>query len=258
MKFCPGDLVMMAGPPGAGKSALALNYALAAKVPTLYVSMDMGPRLVMERVCAISTGDTVEKVSQSLSSPDGEEKYRGVLESVDHLYISYPSRPTLENLAKVQMAFMEVHGLPSDLMVVDNLMNMDSGQENEWSGLRDLCQGLHYFATRLGITVLLLHHINVGGIDLSFPAPENYIKGQVSELPAVILSVAKQEGKLLVAPVKNRHGKADHTGRTHFTLDYDEARQKISDFVPKPDPVQNRWGKHSETPDWLSRGVKDG
>lgn len=258
IKFFPSDLVMWAGPPGAGKSAAALNYALKAKLPTLYVSLDMGPRLVANRICAISTGDTVDQVEEAMRTPEGEARYRRVLEDVDHLYVTYPSRPTPEGIAKAQMAFMEIHGVPSSLMVIDNLMNMNSGAKDEWSGLRELSQAFHYFATELGITVLLLHHINVGGIDLSYPAPENYIKGQVSELPASIISFAKQEGKLLASAVKNRHGPADHTGKRYFTLGYDQTRQIISEYVPEVVKKPAEWSiKKPPASGWHDWGIKD-
>jgi hypothetical protein len=257
IKMCPGDFVMWVGPPGAGKSAAALNYILGAKVPTLYVSMDMGPRLVASRICAIKTGTPVSKVAAELETPEGVEKYRPILRETDYLYVTYPSRPTMDKLAKAQMAFMEIHGIPSDLMVIDNLMNMDSGLENENQGFREICQGLHYMSTELQITTLALHHINLGGVDISLPAPEVSIKGKVSELQATIISYAHQDGKLLGAAVKNRHGKADHTGRDYFTLSYDEVTQTISEYVPPVQIRENSGTGWSIDQDWLGRGVKD-
>jgi len=257
IRFYPGDLVQWVGPPGAGKSTAALNYALAAKVPTLYISMDMGPRLVANRVCAILTGDTTEKVSADILTEAGADRYSSVLQGVDHLYVDYPSRPTPEEIAKLQMAFQEIHGIPSQLMVVDNLMNMNSGQENEWAGFRDLSQAFHYIATELGIVVLLLHHINLGGLDLSYPAPLTSIKGQVSELPATILSFAKREGSLLYCAIKNRHGKSDPSGRSFQSLNYDEARQIISEPIPEAPKRPRTWTVAPPREDWLSRQVKE-
>jgi hypothetical protein len=248
-----GELAMWAGPPGAGKSALALNYALKAKVPTLYVSCDMGPQSVMNRVAAIEAGVTV---AEARANP---EKYRGVIESVDHMYVTYPSRPDAEAIARAQQAFIEVHGLPSDLMVIDNLMNLNSGAKDEYTGFRDLSQVFHYLGTELEISVLLLHHINLGGIDLTVPGPLNAIKGQVTELPGLVMTFAKREGQLLGAAVKNRQGRADASGRTYVTLDYDEEKQIISDQVAIPTPPVSipRRKAPVEIPDWFARGVKD-
>lgn len=261
----PGDLCMWAGPPGAGKSAAALNYALLAKVPTLYVSMDMGPRLITNRVLTISTGETSDEVSLNRETDEGMTRYEKVMQDVDHLYITYPSRPDPETIARAQMAFIEIHGYPSQLMIVDNLMNMDAASKDEWTGLRELSQAFHYFVTELEITVLLLHHINLAGVDLTRPAPLNAIKGQVSELPASIVTFAKDEGRLLYTAVKNRHGNSDPTGKKYRHLDYHGETQTISDpqnqeYVrTKPVPRQAlSWDLQKDPQeDWASRAYKD-
>ncbi|MEU8317131.1 AAA family ATPase [Nonomuraea sp. NPDC048881] len=246
-----GDVVMMAGPPGAGKSALATNLALSMRVPTLYVSCDMGPTTFLHRAAAIHTTTKLDEVRRE---PD---RYLKDMEAVDHLYVTYPSRPDAEGIARAQMAFQEIHGLPSDIMVVDNLMNLTSGAKDEWTGLRELSQVMHYLATELQIVVLLLHHLNLGGLDLRYPAPLNAIKGQVTELPAVVLTLAKGDGVLYAAPVKNRHGKADPSGKTYVSLDYSEETQKISDPVPNPTPQPAPRKTGLEIPDWFSRAIKD-
>lgn len=243
---------MIAGPPGAGKSALALNCAVKARVPTLYISCDMGPAAFVSRVAAIASGATTAETREH------PEKYQDVIEQVDHLYVTYPSRPSADDIARAQMAFIEVHGVPSDLMVIDNLMNLHSGAGDEWTGLRDLSQVMHYLANELQICVLVLHHINMGGLDLSYPAPLNYIKGQVTELPAVVLTGAKGEEALRVAAVKNRHGRADSSGKSYFSLDYDEERQILSDPPPASSrPVSPPARTRLEIPDWFSRATKD-
>lgn len=255
----PGEMAMWAGPPGAGKSTAAINYALAAKVPTLYVAMDMPSRLMAARVGSILTKTPYRRVSEELSTSEGREKYGQILQGLDHLYVTYPSRPDAEGVARAQMAFQEIHGVPSTLMVIDNLMNMSTAAKDEYTGFRELSQVLHYFATELGIAVLLLHHINLGGIDVTAPVPLNYVKGQVSELPAHIITWAKRESHLLGCAVKNRHGKADPSGKTVFSLDYDEERQIISDPIPQVEAKERGWsiGPTPELPGWF-RGEGNG
>jgi predicted ATP-dependent serine protease len=254
IRFHPGEVSMWVGPPGAGKSTAALNYILKAKRPTLYVSMDMGPMLVSRRVIAIETDQTLDKVREDMETDEGPARYSGVLQAVDHLYVTYPTRPDADSIAKSVMAFQEIHGLPPEILVIDNLMNLSSNAKDEWTGLRELAQVFHYIAVELSITVLLLHHINMGGLDLSYPAPENAIKGQISELPATILSFAKREALLLCTAVKNRHGKADHTGRNFFQLAYDEPKQIITDYIPPPpEPPKPKW-VIQPSHDW---GIKD-
>lgn len=241
---------MIASPPGTGKSALALNYAIKAKVPTLYISCDMGRGLVSRRVAAVLSDTPVNQVREEMETDEGRDKYTELLVGMEHLYASYPSRPNAEGLVTQLLAFQEFQGLPPELLVLDNLMNMNSGQENEWAGLRDLCQVLHWIATEYQSHVMVLHHLNLGGLDLQLPAGLGAIKGQVTELPGLVMTLSPG---LKVAIPKNRNGKSDPTGRTFFRMDFDESKQIISDPIPE----EPRQQVIRETPDWFARSFKD-
>jgi predicted ATP-dependent serine protease len=54
--FRHGEVSMIAGPPGAGKSTLALSLAVQAKVPTLYISADTHSHTMSLRMLAMLTG----------------------------------------------------------------------------------------------------------------------------------------------------------------------------------------------------------
>lgn len=258
VKMFPGDLIMWAGPPGSGKSTLALNYMIAAKVPTLYISSDMPPFLVSKRMCSIATQTDQDIVEEELKTPEGRLKYSRVLQDLSHIYVDYPARPDAESIARSQMAFMEIHGTPSPLMIVDNLMNLDSGNDNEWAGLRELSQVLKYFVNELQITIIVLHHTTLSGYS-GYPGPESSIMGKVVELPATILTIASRPGEMLIAPVKNRHGPADDSGKTYVPLAFDGPTQVISDKKPEIQTVSAGAyaSSGSRQSDWRERAFKN-
>src|SRR5437588_8454830 len=66
-QFHRGSLALVAAAPGVGKSAFAMNFALAAQVPTLYISMDTSP------------GDQVVRIVQNRL-----EKSRDIAEALLH------------------------------------------------------------------------------------------------------------------------------------------------------------------------------
>ena len=58
-----GEVSMIAGPPGAGKSTLALSLAVRAIVPTLYISADTHSHTMSLRLLALLTGRQQQDVN---------------------------------------------------------------------------------------------------------------------------------------------------------------------------------------------------
>jgi hypothetical protein len=250
-----GDVSMVAGPPGSGKSVLALQTAIESGVPTLYVSCDMGPQLTAARSAAILTGRYINDIREELSDNTKRSAARVLLsDRVHHVYMAHESRPSPEKIEALGLAFGELWGHYPELIVIDNTMNLFSGNENEWTGLRELSHVMHYFAQDWGSHVMALHHVNLAGMDPTVPAPLGALKGQISELPALILHIAKWNGQLRIAAVKNRNGNADPSGRKYVTLTFDEPRGTLRD--PEPEPLQTSWVPNT-VPDWFAQGVND-
>lgn len=236
---------MIAGPPGCGKSMLALQHAIKSNVPVLYIMMDMGRYLTAVRVAAMVTGEPITKLKEAMNDAPVRDKYRGIIAShIDNLYIAYASRPSPDQVKELELAFEEVWGCPPYAIYVDNMMNLYSGSENEWTGLRELSHVFHFFAQDLGSAVVELHHVNLGGYDINKPAPLHAVKGQITELPALILTVAKEEGKMHVCPVKNRNGESDYSGKKFVSLSFQEHCGRILDPPDMP---------RGYVPDWMAK-----
>lgn len=186
------------------------------------------------KLYSILTGKANKEVELALRDPLQRDGIRsGIAQNTEHLFISHASRPTPEAIAGYEMAFEEVWGHPPSLLVLDNAMNVATSGADEISGLRELSQVMHWLAGEKSLNALMLHHVNLsgGGNILTLPAPLNAIKGQVTELPALVCTVCADvpAGKLRFASVKNRHGKADPTGKTYLELDFDGPSGRISD-----------------------------
>src|SRR5690606_6230409 len=222
---------MTAGRPGGGKSIFALDHAIKAEVPTLYVSCDMSRFQLATRAASALTGDPISVVKENLNGT-GREKYRAALKKADHLFLALEKRPDAEALEDVLNAFHERWGIPPHLVVIDNLMNLLSGADNEWAGLREMSHVADFFAHELGACVHLLHHININDA-LDRPAPMNNVKGKVVELPSLILSVAKTDEEFRFAAVKNREGREDPMAQSYGRLRLDPQTLTLSDLTPQ-------------------------
>src|SRR4051812_41852789 len=104
IRFNRGELSMVAGPPGAGKSVLALQFAIQAKVPSLYVSCDMGAFLTAVRSAAVLTNKEISEVKREMLTNEGRERYRKVIvDEINHLYMAYESRPGPDEIQEIEM-----------------------------------------------------------------------------------------------------------------------------------------------------------
>ena len=221
VSFRRGQVSLLAGPPNGGKSLLALNYALAAGVPTLYFSADTDEWTTMVRAAARLSGDSTAQVEARLNSEGGGEQVRRLLRGAEHVQFCFDPSPTRDDIADEVAAFTEAWGSAPQLVVVDNILNVQAEHENEWSGLKDLMKDFHYIARMSKAHVMVLHHTSEGEKDpYSKPPARRDIQGKISQLPEVINTVVLRPttGELLLACVKNRNGQHDATGGTFVTL----------------------------------------
>lgn len=117
------------------------------------------------------------------------------------------------------------------LIVVDNLIDISDGGGEEFSQMRQTMKELKYLARLTNAAVLVLHHTSEAYDGHPCP-PRSAIQGKVSQLPALICSVAQTAtGDLAVAPLKNRYGKADPSGTTATFLVFNGESMLLADRV---------------------------
>jgi hypothetical protein len=128
----------------------------------------------------------------------------------------------LQDIEEEIEAWIELHGSAPQAIFVDNLMNVASTSDNEWTALRDAMSAFHYMAREYESAFIVLHHVseNEKMSKPNYPAPRKALMGKVAALPELVLSVALdgQANAYRVAVVKNRHGKADPTAESYISL----------------------------------------
>lgn len=216
-------MVMLFASSGTGKSAVALYYAIKAQQPTLYLSADTDRVTTAERAAACLTGKTMEQIRREMVDPRGEEFYMDVIaeETGDYLFFSFDTSPSVEDILEETDAFALVHGEYPALLIVDNLKNVYSDGADEFGNLRNTMDELHQLAGMTQACVMVLHHSR--NPDPKHVASKAEIYGKLDAIPELILSVARNDRELALAPVKNRNGKDDADGnlRFHFHIDLD-------------------------------------
>ena len=220
VKFRRGQVCMIAAAPNAGKSMLALVYAIKAGVRTLFFSADTDAATVTMRVAAAISQHAQNVVEQNLDKD--ERYYDEELARVTNIEWVFDSSPTLDDMELEIKAYVELYGVMPELIVIDNLMNVVTDSENEWAALRSIMVELHDMARKTEACVLVLHHVSEASEygSPTDPSPRKAIHGKVSQLPSIILTLGYDpaQGFLRVAAVKNRFGKHSADGKDNGTL----------------------------------------
>lgn len=221
---------MIAGPPGVGKSTLALTVAVKAQVPTLYVSADTHEQTMALRTISMVTGMDQVSAEQRIET-DPQWASDVIRENVSNIKWMMDASPTLGDLEDEISVYRELQGQDPELVVIDNAVDITHEQGDEFGSLRSLMREVKWWARETGAAFLILHHTSEQYTGNPCP-PRSSLHGKISQIPSLVLTLgADQHGLLAVAPVKNRYGPADATGGTAVWMEYTPATMQIKDMV---------------------------
>lgn len=224
---------MVSAGPGTGKSAFVLTETLKSRVAALYFSADSDAFEQLVRAIAIETGvdlETARKAVLSGNVAGYEERLKGL-----NVHFVYEASPNLDVIEDEIQAFSQLYGEYPELIVVDNITNVrtesSSGDDDPFSGLEALMDYLHDMARKTGACTIGLHHVTGRYNDADQPIPLSGVKGQITRVPEMVLTLYRpEEDRLGVSAVKNRGGKNDPSGKSPVELEFDGERMKISDI----------------------------
>ena len=230
--FRRAEISMIAGTPGAGKSSVALALALRAKVPTLYVSADTNAHTMAMRLLSMITGKP-QSDAELLLENDVAGSRKTINENSGHIFWSFESSPTLDDLDQEVSAFEELWGCSPTLIVIDNLMDIANDGGEEFANMRSTLKELKYLARDTNAAVVVLHHTKESYTGTPCQ-PRSALQGMVAQLPALICTVGTDApGFIAIAPVKNRYGKADPSGNTAYWLNFNPEYMDVSDIAER-------------------------
>jgi hypothetical protein len=233
IKLRRNSVTMICAQPNGGKSAWALHYAIKSGVRTLYMSADTDQRTTMLRSTAIILDRRVDEIEAMLEAGDKGQIVDAIHDLEVNLRFCFDPSPTLTDIALEVDAYLELFADYPQLIVIDNLMNLVGGGDNEWAAMRESMVAMHHLARQTEACCLVLHHMSENDTKATYPAPRRAIQGKVSQLPEQILSVAldTNEDEFRVAAVKNRHGKHDASGFDWTAIPVDLSRMRFYDSL---------------------------
>lgn len=224
-----GEVIMIAGRSGSGKSSFALWLTEQWGLDTLYFSADMSARQASSKLAAMLTDTPVGEVENGMVN--GDQAY--YLEALERSRIKFSFRSPIrwDHAIEEINTWVTLHNRYPEVMVFDNLMDFENA-ESEYSEQMFVMQALSDLSRETGATILILHHASDKSWDADSrpfrPPSRREVKGGLSEKPEMTLSVAlnNQVNDFHVAPIKNRMGFQDPTGDSFATLVTDPTKNR--------------------------------
>lgn len=232
-----GQVMMLVGRSGSGKSAFALFLAEKWGLPTLYCSADMNSFVASSRVASMKLGATTEEVEAMMAGSEHAQK--AVLDTLREvpMTFSYDSPITEWGIQQELNAWVELWGTYPGLLVIDNFMDLE-GCEADYVAQMAAMQSLISLGRATGMTILILHHATdksqEAKSDPWSPPSRSDVKGGLSEKPELSLSVALNpyDQAFRIAIIKQRSGKSDQTGQDWATIQSHPATNSFSVYRP--------------------------
>jgi hypothetical protein len=222
-----GATSLLVAAPGVGKTTLAIDWVRRLKVPTLYVCIDTAEQDAAARAVAQVTGYPVAEVEKDLSYFAEE-----LSEHFPLVRWYFGLSPTIDEITHEIQAFGEAFGCYPELVVIDNLTSIELEAEFNFASVRDAMRRLNDQARMTGAHVMVLHHATGEYENGDKPIPLGGVEFKAGKLPDMCLTLTRELDELRVAPVKNRGGQADATGKKHVKLHAELGRMKISENFP--------------------------
>lgn len=216
--FRRGQLHVVAGQPGRGKTLMALWYAVTCGEDVLYFSADSDQGTVVNRVSAVLMGKTVNEIKEMRKTESVSVIEDELWELNRRVRIDSDPHPSMDDIYDEVLAYIELFGKAPSAIFVDNLMNVQSMHENEWTGYRDTMRALHGLARETEAAVVVLHHVSENDSKPNRPAAMRALMGKVAALPETIITVAMDGDQYHVCAVKNRDGEADPMAENPITV----------------------------------------
>lgn len=225
-----GELIMVAGRPGAMKSTFVLWLVQRFHLPTLYFSADMSAFQASMKMASYQLQKKVDEVADDMTlGSDGkfvdEEAAGAVLERLDtsKIHFSFGTPIRQDVMIEELNAWVDLYNSFPEVIVIDNLMDME-GCEVGYEEQSLAMQSLSNLSRETGATVIVLHHASDKGEqakrDPFSPPPRSEIKNGLAEKAEQVLTVAidNRDNSFKVAIVKQRMGYTDASAQNYAAM----------------------------------------
>ena len=157
-----GGATVISGPGGVGKSLLTLNMALALGSPGvstflhLTVASQSGTLILQTENSAVDTKDRLQLMA---NYPGFRAGFKNVYSCTSNLNDIRVLNGDLTRDSFLNRIFQDIQSTGAGLLVIDPLISVNPGDENDNSHMRRMLERLTLLMSVTGIAVVIVHHV---------------------------------------------------------------------------------------------------
>lgn len=140
----PGELCLIIGDTGTGKTAILQNIALTSGLPTLLFEMELPMELLFERFFALRAKLSCREIEEEYKI-NGGFSHAALMEQFPNIFICPESRMTLESLESIILKSELKIGTKPALVLID-YVQLIQGAGSRYEKTSDIAEGLKVLA----------------------------------------------------------------------------------------------------------------
>lgn len=158
----PGDLIIVAGRPGMGKSVLAKDFAESSKVPILFFSLEMPRDQLVKRQLSAHSGINYTSIRKSRVQHEDWPKLKQAADSLYSMPIAYSDKANMSVDELVVTCETRKRREPLGLVIIDylQLLRAEGKLEYREREVSIISQKLKTMARDMDISVICLAQLN--------------------------------------------------------------------------------------------------
>ena len=229
-----GELVIIGGAAGGGKSTLAANMAISMTDPMLYCAQD-SPASVLSRMTALALSSETGQVQVDMTDEAERAIIAARLANVRPSLVFNRGPITVDYINQMCIALREWMGIAPRAIVIDNLIDLivQGRSHHETTFYSVVLPELKAVALEQNTCIIALHHVTRGG-------GSTHGKGQGPMSINDLLYAGEREARhvwgvyndggsnIIVQVLKQQDGRADPMGDLRITLRWYPALGKLA------------------------------
>lgn len=203
----PSDLVIIAADTSMGKSSLAIKFAVSAKCPVAFYSMEMTKQQIAARMLAAESGISSKDIQMSrLSDAMLERIDSGVARVLENeVYFDDRSTSNIDTILSSIRALKIKYGIKGAIVDYLQILNVNMKGANKEQQMGDVSRRLKNLAKELDIWIVALSQLNRDSLNPVPTLARLRDSGQIAEAADVVMLIYRPEcyGKDYPEPFKH-------------------------------------------------------